>query len=633
MNDHTHLQAFEPDISGTLDAGDGKGVAPQPVSDRETNTPYPHWFSDLPAILSAGLICGLLTAMFAISAAALLFSTVLSSHITLAIGICLMGTIALNVVIALFSSCPGMVSVTQEVTVVTLAVIAVTIHGTMFTTHSEAEILATIIVMIGLATAMTGVALFAMGKFQLGRLIRFIPYPVLAGFLAGMGWLIITGAMAVVLGFPLSLRTMPALLDSANLFKWVPAVAFALAVDLIARRSGSPLVLPLSIAVVLLLFHATTWLLDLPTAELQRQGWLFAPPQNGSIDLPFQNNPFALADWAVIWSQIPKMVALLAVSAVALLFASSGIGLSIRREIDLDRELRVAGIANILAGAGGGAAGFQGLGLTILAHHTGAPYRATGVLVAVVCAAVLFFGATLLSVIPVPLFGGLLLWIGGGLLWQWLIGIYTRVSRREHLVVILIVGLIITIGLLEGVVFGVFAAAALFALEYARVDIIKNAVTGEACSSRVQHEAEDHISLCRAGPETRILRLQGFIFFGNVQQLHNRIGACFDKSDTSTIRFLVLDCRDVTGFDSSAVQSLTKICDTMRKNDVRLIISALNSDLIERLQRQLFHGAQTGSHLYFDEIDQALAWCECRLSEERAHLPCKRPTRPAQALK
>lgn len=617
MDDHAHAEAFRAETSGSRAAEKRRDFRAQ--SDAAAPATCAPWLNDLPAILSAGLICGLLTAMFAISAAALLFSTVLTTHITLAIGICLFGTIVLSVVIAVFSSCPGMVSVTQEVTVVTLAVIAASIHGGMLVgAHSEADILATIIVMIGLATALTGAALFAMGTFRLGGLIRFIPYPVLAGFLAGMGWLIISGAMAVVLGAPVTPKTLPALMETANLIKWVPAVVFALGVDLVARRSGSPLVLPVAIATFLLLFHAGAWMRDLPAAELQQQGWLFAPPQDGSITLPFQGNPLARADWGVIWSELPKISALLAISGAALLFASSGIELSVRRDIDLDRELRAAGLANMLAGAGGGAAGFQGLGLTILAHHLGAPYRVTGVLVAAVCAAVLFFGETLLSVIPIPLFGGLLLWIGGGLLYQWLIGIYAKVSRREYLIVLLIVVLIATVGLLEGVSVGVFAAAALFTLEYARVNVVKYAVTGETYHSRVEHDPEDQAYLRKHGARIHVLRLQGFVFFGSVHQLHQRVRGCFDTSD---VRFLVLDCRDVTGFDSSAIQSLSKICEIVREQEGRLIVSALKPAISRRLNRLILKGAQGSPVLHFDEADEAVAWCEDRLLHECRHRP------------
>ncbi|MEJ6393690.1 SulP family inorganic anion transporter [Gymnodinialimonas sp. 2305UL16-5] len=607
MDDHVQAEIFGPDITS--------GPAADPAKPGTANK-HAYWLSHLPAILSAGLVCGLLTAMFAISAAALLFSTVLSTHITLAIGICLFGTIVLNAVIALFSSYKGMVSVTQEVTVVTLAVITASIHGAMFDAHSEAEILATIIVMIGLATILTGAALFALGAFRLGRLIRFIPYPVLAGFLAGMGWLIVTGALAVTLGAPLTVQSLPTLLESQTFAKLGPAIAFALLVDLAARRSGSPFVLPVAIATTLVLFHAGIWLFDLSLIDLQRDGWLFAPPQDGGIRMPFQGNPLALADWSMVWSELPKISALLAISAAALLFASSGIELSVRRDIDLDRELQAAGLANVLAGAGGGAAGFQGLGLTILAHHMGAAYRITGLLVAGVCAAILVFGASLLSVIPIPLFGGLLLWIGGGLLYQWLIGIYATVSRREYLIVLLIVLLIVTFGLLQGVAIGVFAAAALFTVEYARVDVVKYAITGETYRSRVEHNLDDQAYLRRHGAQIRVLRLQGFIFFGSVHQLHHRVRTCFEEPCAAPVRFIVLDCRDVTGIDSSAIQSLTKICGIIAKQDGTLIVSGLNPAMLSRLNRLIASPAQKPLRC-FDEVESAIAWCEDRLLGDR----------------
>ncbi|GFE50839.1 sulfate transporter [Roseobacter cerasinus] len=619
MDDHAQAEALGEDARGDLAASERRGPAAQEVIGSASGA---QWLSDLPAILSAGLICGMLTAMFAISAAALLFSSVLSSHITLAIGICLFGTIVLSVVIALFSSCPGMLSVTQEVTVVTLAVIAASIHGTMFAAHSEAEILATIVVMIGLATALTGATLFAMGVFRLGRLIRFIPYPVLAGFLAGMGWLIVSGAMAVTLGTPLTVQNTPLLLEATSLQKWLSAVAFALIVDLVARRSQSPMVLPLAAASFVLVFHVAVGMLDVPIADLQYQGWLFAPPQGSKIVLPFEDNPLVQADWTVIWSELPKISALLAVSGAALLFASSGIELSVGRDVDLDRELRAAGLANMLAGTGGGAAGFQGLGLTVLANHLGAPYRITGVLVAAVCAVILFYGATLLSVIPIPLFGGLLLWIGGGLLYQWLIDIYAKVSRREYFVVLLIVALIINVGLLEGLVVGVFAAVALFLMEYARIDVVKYAVTAETYHSRVEHDPDDKAYLRKNGTKIELLRLQGFVFFGTAHQLRHRVQGCFETSDTSKLRFLILDCRDVTGFDSSAIQVLAKVCHTVQSNEGRLIVAGLKPTLSKRLNTLILNGEYGPTVLQYNDVDQAVMWCEDCLLHDWEHRPC-----------
>lgn len=618
MDDYAHAGAFGPKPDGQLAADATRAPAGQQLSSPEAQT---HWLRNLSAILSAGFICGLLTAMFAISAAALLFSTVLSTHLTLAIGICLFGTIVLSAVIGLFSSYPGMVSVTQEVTVVTLALIAASIHGRMSGTHSEAEIVATVVVMIGLATAVTGVVLLTMGKLRLGRLIRFIPYTVLAGFLAGMGWLIVAGAMAVVLGAPLTFEDLPRLLETDALVKWVPAVFFALFVEVAARRSGHPFILPATIAGCLVLFHTGIWWFELSVADLQRQGWLFALPQTSSIDLPFEGNPLADADWSMIWAELPKICALLAISTAALLFASSGIELSVRRDIDLDRELQAAGVANLLAGVGGGAGGFQGLGLTLMAHHMGASYRITGLLVAGVCGVILVFGATVLSAIPIPLFGGLLLWMGGGLLYQWLFAVFGKLSSGEYLIVVLIVLLMITVGLLEGIVIGIVATAALFAVEYARVSVVKYEVTGESYRSRVEQNPDDHAYLLRKGTQIHLLRLQGFIFFGSVDQLCRQVRGCFAADGAARGRFLVLDCRDVTGFDSSALHGLTKIRRIVQERNGQLILSALKPALSERL-RKLVPGILDGpATLTFDDADAAITWCEDRILSEWSQRP------------
>ncbi len=572
------------------------------------------WLHHIPAALIAGLICGLLAVMFSISAAALLFSSVLSEYIVVGIGICVFGTIVLNSFIAFFSSCPGIVSVTQEVTVVTLAVIATSIHARMFAAHSEAETLATIIVMIGLATAITGLALLLIGTLRLGRFIRFVPYPVTAGFLAGMGWLIVSGAMAVILDIPLDHLSISSLLAPENFTKWVPATIFAAIVYAVSQRNGSPLILPSAVIVSLILFHSGVAILDLSITELQHFGWLFTPPQDGRLLLPFQGNPLAMADWGIIWSETPKIVALVAITASALLFASSGIEVSLKRDVDLDRELRVAGIANIFTGAGGGAAGFQGLGLTLLAHQLGAPFRIVGLLVAGVCIAALFYGPMLLSFVPVPLLGGLLLWIGGSLIYEWLIAIRAQIPRFEHLTVLLVVIVMVTVGLIEGILVGVFAVTARFMFDFSRVDVIKYVITSGTCQN--PNGNGDNSSSNYKDDNNRILalKLQGFIFFGNVYRLHHFILGQLGQECELNTRFVVLDCLDVTGIDSSAMRSLKKIRDLIEKKNGRLILSGLtqaNSEKVSDLTRR----GDNGQGIYrFVDTAQAIAWCEGSIS-------------------
>jgi SulP family sulfate permease len=60
---------------------------------------------------------------------------------------------------------------------------------------------ANIFTAIALATVLTGIAFLLLGYFKLGNLVRFIPYPVMGGFLAATGWLLFKGGLQVSTGF------------------------------------------------------------------------------------------------------------------------------------------------------------------------------------------------------------------------------------------------------------------------------------------------------------------------------------------------------------------------------------------------------------------------------------------------
>jgi len=587
-------------------------------------------FRYLLSSLVAGIVCGLLAVVFSISDAALLFSGALSHYVTIGIGLCLFSTIILAGVTAFGSSYPGMISLSQEVTVVTLAVIAASMHTAMSGVRSEQEILLTIVVAIGLATSFTGLCLLALGIFRLGRFIRFIPYSVIGGFLAGMGWLIVHAALGVIIGETPTPDSLHVLVDPANLAKWVPAILFACTLWAIAHRGGNIFALPVAICAAMVLFHLAAWFQDVPLHQLQAEGRLFELPDQSRIWPPFSSNPFDSVDWGVIWAEVPKIMTMVLVTAASVLLASSGIELAVRHDVDLDREFQTAGVANLLAGLGGGAAGFQGLGLSLLAHKLGAPYRLVGFIVAAVCTVTLIYGSSLLAYMPIPLFGGLLLWIGISLLYDWLVDAFFKMPRREYLIILLIVLVISTVGFLEGVTVGLISAIVLFALDYSRVQVVKYAVTADEFHSSVERPNEDRQFLNSRGKEILILRLQGFVFFGTAHTLQRFVRTRLREGVEPKLRFLLLDTRSVTGLDSSAVLSFVKIGQIAERSGVTLITTNLPPAIQGSLAEGGF-GPESGLPIQsFDDLDRALEWCEERLLDDSTH---KRPPARDDSIK
>jgi SulP family sulfate permease len=124
-----------------------------------------------------------------ISFAALIFSGDLSQFTGRGIGLTLFGAFAMLLVVALTSSFPAMVATPQDSPAAILAFMAAAIAAAMPSASPEEKYF-TVVAAITLTSLLNGVIFFALGSFKLGGLVRYIPYPVVGGFLAGTGWML-----------------------------------------------------------------------------------------------------------------------------------------------------------------------------------------------------------------------------------------------------------------------------------------------------------------------------------------------------------------------------------------------------------------------------------------------------------
>jgi SulP family sulfate permease len=521
-------------------------------------------------------------------------------------------------VTALMSSIPGVVSMSQEVAVVTLSVIATSILTTMGGVASDVEILVTLVAVIAISTIVTGLSFFAMGVLRLGRFIRFVPFPVIGGFLAGTGWLIVQGSFGVILNQPMTLDTLPVLLEPSAITKWVPALVFAGVIWILSIRVRAPLALPIAVVLAVGLFHICIWAFGVSSGTLRETGWLVAMPASGGLWPPIRIADLAQVNWVTVAQQAPKIASLVVVSAMALLLSVSGLELAYRTDIDLDRELRTAGVANLCSGVGGGMAGFHELSLSVLSIKLNASHRSVGLVVAVVCGIALLLGGTLLEYLPKPVFGSLLLWIGVALLHEWLVEIYPKISRSAYVVILVILVVIATFGFLEGVLVGIIAGMILFVVDYSRIDIIKLELSGRDYHSNVDRPVDLRHTLQAHGDGIVVLRLQGFVFFGTAHRLNERVRALLTDTQRPPIRFLLLDFRSVSGLDSSAVIGFNKLAQLAEAQNFTIVLARV-PEATRRLMAK--GGFRSGPHQpiqAFGDLDRALEWCEETLLGEVA---------------
>jgi len=574
-----------------------------------------HWLRDefqserlLPG-LSSGVLMGIKEIIFALSVGSLVFSGELAPYLSYGIGMALLTQAIMLIGISLSSSAPGVIGGLQDSPSVILAMIATVLIGTLSTAGEDR--LVTVLVAIAVTTLLTGIFFLALGLLKLGGLVRFIPYPVMGGFLAGTGWLLVQGSFSVMADFPLTLPNIPVLLQPDQLILWVPGVLFALALFFGLRRINHFLTTPGILIGAIILFYLALLVTGTSIQDAVNQGLLLGRVSGEATWQPLAPGNLLAANWAAILGQSGNIGIILILSVVSLLLNASAIELAMRQDVDLNRELQVVGLANILSGLGGGLVGYHALDLSTLSYRIGARGRLSGLVAGAICTAMLFAGSPLLIFFPKPILGGMLLFLGFDFLVEWVIGAWFKLSRADYAVVLLILIVIGATDFLIGVGVGLVAMIILFVLSYSRINVVHHALSGAELKSNVERFAHHRRVLAELGQHIYILELRGFIFFGTANTLLERIRARVADTEQLPVRYIVLDFRRVTGLDSSAVLSFVKGRQLAEAQGITLVLTHIS----ERIGHQFELGglSENARVRIFPDLDHGLEWCEEQL--------------------
>jgi SulP family sulfate permease len=566
-----------------------------------------------PAVIS-GLLTGAISVITSVSLAALIFNGSLSSHLSYGIDIALSSAALIGLIVSLAGSCGLAIAIPQDRVAPILAIMAAAIAAAPARATPD-QVFADVVLVIVVTTLVTGAFLLTLGLARAGGLMRFIPYSVLGGFFAGTGWLLVLGGLRVMSGLQLdSLTAAAQLVDPASLARWLPGLAMALAIYGMSRVYSYAVVLPLTLFGAAGLFFLVALASGKTLGTLSATGWLLGPLATTSAE-PFTLGVVALlgdADWTVALAQWSNIGTILVVSALSILLSVSALEMLSGRDIDVNRELRVAGAANLVAGLGGGMVGFHSLSLSSLRLKLGAQPRLPGVVAALVCGGALLYGTEAIGYLPRILLGGLLLFLGLSFLARWLLGTWDKLPRNEYLVIPLILVVIATAGFIEGVLTGVLAALVLFVLNYSRTQVIRYNLSGAGIRSSVERNLDDERLLRQYGEQLRILKLRGYLFFGTATQLSSQVKARAEQPEGPPLRFTIIDFSQVSGIDSSAGYAFHRMRQLAKQKDFVLVLTGLSRQLQERLLDS--QDVDQDSNLQrFVDLDHGLEWCENRM--------------------
>jgi SulP family sulfate permease len=547
----------------------------------------------------AGLVVGAVVAVTSQSLGALIFAGKMSAATSLGTTAALITAMISGWSVAWRGSTPGSVATPQERVAPILALLAGVVVAEAPEGTPTDSLAATLLAMLAVTAIATGAGLYLLGRMHLGNLTRYIPYPVMGGFLAGSGWLLVVGAIRVSTGVSgFSGAAIGHLLEPRILAQWTSSLLLGGMMFACLRLWRNPMAFVLFLVGTTPALFLVTHLAGFTPDDLRQTGWL---PASMADQMAWRDAWTELAHGGICWDVLPSTAGIigsvLVTSALSILFNASGIELLVREEADLNRELRVAGVANLVGGMLGGLVGFQSLNMTRLAHDLKGQGRIVPVIAAAVCGLSLWAGPVTAAYVPKLLLGAVLCCLGLGFLHDWVIRSIRRLSKSDYAVVLLILAVIGAFGYVEGVVVGLMAALLLFVHNYSRVSVVTHWLTAADHPSRVDRPDQHRRVLEERGGEVLVLRLQGFIFFGTANSILQRIRSRAEADADPALRFVVLDFHRVSGLDSSAAFSLSRALQLAEKHGFQVILTHLNPEIRRQLREDVFRTDRGTHHL------------------------------------
>lgn len=440
--------------------------------------------------------------------------------------------------------------------------------------------LSSLIAVAAASVVLMGALQIVLGLLGLGRLARFVPQPVLAGFMNGVALMILLSQLPPLLGLPPSVR-----LGEAGLWSAIQPLTLAIGLTTAAvvwllgwklPRAPAPL-LALLIGTVLYNMLAAAW----PGVPL---GPVVGPVPH-SLMLPDALLPFAGAEARALFQRHTSAVLLTAVvlavigSLESLLTAVALDQLAHHRH-DPRRELLALGAANIVSGACGGLALVQVRSRAMLLIKAHAPGRRAAVIVALASALMYALGGPLLALLPKMVLAGIMLTIAVALLDSWTHQLLRQLHSGERsadlgmslAVVAVVCAVTLAWGFVAGVMAGVLLSMLVFIRSMNRSLLRGRFSAAQRPSRRIYGPAQEAL-LHEARRRITLLELEGALFFGSAARLAAEVetlpadGCC-----------LVLDFRRVSTIDESGAVLLQQLEHKLRQRGQTLLMAGVAAD-------------------------------------------------------
>ncbi|MFI5113102.1 MAG: SLC26A/SulP transporter family protein [Terriglobales bacterium] len=524
----------------------------------------------------------------------------------------ILGTTALGVVAASFGGTRRLISAPCAPAVAVLSAFAIELTQHSVTPGSALVLMAVVALLCGLLQ-------ISFGLIGLGRLIKYMPYPVVSGYLSGVGLIIILSQIPKFLGVPGRYQFWQGLL-TPSLWKWqsLAVGAVTTAVMVLAPRVTKKVPAPILGLGCGMLAYFAIGLADPSLLVLAGNKLVVGPLR--------ESNAGFLATMAGRWQAFsafnPQHINLVITPALTLAVLLSIDTLKTcvvldtltRSRHNSNRELIGQGLGNLASTAIGGVPGSGQMGATLINVSSGGQSRLSGVIEGVLALVAFLILGSLIAWVPIAALAGILIVVGVRMFDRHSLGLLrSRSTVLDFVVIVTVIVVAETVSLIAASGVGVGLAILLFLREQIGGSVVRRKSYGNERFSKQMRLPEEMAVLEKRGDRTVIFELQGSLFFGTTDQLYSALEAELKKRD-----YIVLDMRRVQSVDFTAAHMLEMVEDIMSERNGAVIFSHVPSkapsgqDMREYLA-QMGLARQERHAKIFAHLDEALEWIEDRV--------------------
>ncbi|OFV97948.1 MAG: cyclic nucleotide-binding protein [Acidobacteria bacterium RIFCSPLOWO2_02_FULL_60_20] len=525
----------------------------------------------------------------------------------------ILGTIAIGIVTPIFGGTPRLISAPCAPAAAVLSALVLEFGG-LPPDH--------ILLLLMLVAVLSGCLQFLFGTVRGGRLIKYIPYPVVAGYLSGVGILIFLSQVPKLFGLPTGAAlwvglSSPTLWKTPGLIVGITTMVVMVLASRITRVVPAPI---LGLLGGILTYFGLSALY--PEMLTLSSNPLVIGPISGAggnlwsafVDRWTAMTGLTLADLRLILIPALTLSVLLSIDTLKTCVVIDALT---RSRSNSNRELIGQGLGNLTSAFAGGMPGAGTMGATLVNINSGAKTRRSSILEGVFALAAFVLFGGLVGWVPVAGLAGILIVVAYRMVDRNIFHLLKQKSTLlDFVVVAAVVVTAIVYNLIAAAGAGLGLAILLFLRERIRESVLRRKSYGNQTFSKKQRLPEAMALLEQKGAQTTICELQGSLFFGTTDQLFTEL-----ENDLKTKKYVILDMRRVQSVDFTAAHLLDQIEAQLAERHGTLVFSHLPPHLPTGQDLQTYFD-QVGlvkpsrSVKIFAELDDALEWTEDRILEE-----------------